>query len=500
MAAEIETDLTLLGCTAVEDALQDQVPETIQAMHKAGINIWMLTGDKLETAENIGRTCKLLGEQMIVESCTGETLEDAYSSLVRIQLAFEQNEKHKTFGLIIEGTAMHYILFNKSDPSHVEKYPEFTVDSSRHLALLAKKAFLDLSKTCKTVICCRMTPGQKREIVRLIKTEFGAVSLAIGDGANDVSMILEADVGVGLYGQEGMQSVQASDYAIGEFKYVWELLFVHGRFNYLRQSEMIMYFFYKNLVFTLPQFYFAFYSAYSGQTVYDDWYITFYNMVFTALPLIVRAIFETDMIIPHRSTNDICNIRQYVPLTYDDSRKIKGFGWGTLILWLVDGAFHAILVFFVLLYASLDGVLNSDGRNHDLWSFSITSFTAVMIIVNIKISLLIRLWNYLHFLSIFVLSLFLYFAFIFVYDPLTTSSSVDSIMTITKAPYFFIGVFACVSFVLAVDGGAHLFRRVVAPTLAERLLEVAKNPRSEINMTRIEKVSDSILENSKLRD
>lgn len=108
-------------------------------------------------------------------------------------------------------------------------------------------------------------------------------------------MIQEAHIGVGLYGQEGMRAVQSSDYALPEFQCLWRLVLVHGRWSYIRISEMILYFFYKNLIFTIPQFYFSFQCAFSGQTIFDDWYITLYNIIFTALPLIVRAILEQDI-------------------------------------------------------------------------------------------------------------------------------------------------------------------------------------------------------------
>jgi len=132
--------------------------------------------------------------------------------------------------------------------------------------------------------------------VKLIKDDDPeVVTLAIGDGANDVSMIKEAHVGVGLYGNEGMRAVQSSDYALGEFQFLWRLLLLHGRWSYLRNAELILYFFYKNIVFTLPQVFYSFLNAYSGQTVYDDFYISFYNMFFTALPLMVKALFEQDV-------------------------------------------------------------------------------------------------------------------------------------------------------------------------------------------------------------
>ena len=135
---------------------------------------------------------------------------------------------------------------------------------------LYKRETLNMLKQCEAVICCRVTPKQKADVVRLIKNSMNKITLAIGDGANDVNMIQEAHIGIGIYGLEGMRAVQSSDFAIPEFQCLWKLLFVHGRWSYIRISELILYFFYKNMVFTLPQFFFACNSAFGAQTVFDD--------------------------------------------------------------------------------------------------------------------------------------------------------------------------------------------------------------------------------------
>ena len=159
-----------------------------------------------------------------------------------------------------------------------------------------KSCFLKISKTCEAVICCRVSPGQKAEVVRLIKEDDPDIlTLSIGDGANDVSMIREAHIGVGLFGNEGMNAVQASDFALGEFKFLWRLLLHHGRLCYLRNSELILYFFYKNLVMTAPHLFFGFVNGFSGQTIFDDYYVTLYNLAFTSWPLVIKATFEQDV-------------------------------------------------------------------------------------------------------------------------------------------------------------------------------------------------------------
>ena len=158
-----------------------------------------------------------------------------------------------------------------------------------------KKELVRLSEKCKAVVCCRLLSIQKAEVVLLVREYLDKITLAIGDGANDVPMIKTAHIGVGLYGEEGMSAVQASDYALPEFRMLWRLMLVHGRWNYMRISEMILYFFYKNMLFTIPQFVAAFYNGFSGQTIFDDIYITLYNLLFTSIPLLFRAVLEQDV-------------------------------------------------------------------------------------------------------------------------------------------------------------------------------------------------------------
>ena len=206
-AAEmIECNVNLLGCTAVEDSLQDEVPETIQDLLNAGIKIWMLTGDKLETALNIGKTCSLLNEKMLIEKCRASDYVTTLETMKAVFKKIDSVQEYQECAILIEGAAIDYII---NTPQGLTNYQGDMMD-----------IFLKLSDICKTVICCRVTPGQKKDIVKYIKDYKKCVTLAIGDGANDVSMILEAQVGIGLYGEEGMQAVQASDYAIGEFKFL----------------------------------------------------------------------------------------------------------------------------------------------------------------------------------------------------------------------------------------------------------------------------------------
>ena len=459
VAEEIEKDMFLLGCTAVEDALQDDVPETINDLLKAGMSFWMLTGDKLETAENIGKTCSLIDANMHVEKCSTNTATACYERLLDAFENFNRYSEEKQMALIIEGSSLQVVLYDHSDPVKRKKFSDMFKDpNDRKLAIDCKSLFLKIANMCKTIICCRVSPGEKRDVVKLIKDNTNAVTLSIGDGANDVPMILEAHIGVGLYGEEGIQAVQASDYALGEFRYLWELLLVHGRFNYIRQSEMILYFFYKNLIFTMPQFLFAFYCGYSGQTVYDEWYMTFYNLIFTALPLFMRGLFERDFDVPRRweSTGDNAidekkEIRKKIPSVYSVGRENQLFTLKRFLIWIFTGTAHSCIVFFIPFYAAEEGIISGNGHNYDQWSFSIASFTAIIIIVNLKLALNTKLWNRFHYVCMFALSIGLYFVFILIYDAVTYTPSYHTVYTLLGTHYYYFCVIATVLLVCVVD-------------------------------------------------
>lgn len=234
----IERDLTLLGGTAIEDRLQDGVPDAIALLAQAGIKLWVLTGDKVETAINIGFSCNLLDNAMdlIVLKIEDENLASAEAEL----------DKHLlTFGKTGSDAELKAAKTNHEPPAPTHA---LVIDGeSLKLVLDAslKQKFLLLCKECKSVLCCRVSPSQKAAVVSMVKNGLDVITLSIGDGANDVAMIQEAHVGVGIAGEEGRQAVMSSDYAIGQFRYLTRLVLVHGRWSYRRLSETIANFFYK---------------------------------------------------------------------------------------------------------------------------------------------------------------------------------------------------------------------------------------------------------------
>ena len=234
----IERELTLLGGTAIEDRLQDGVPDAIALLGDAGIKLWVLTGDKVETAINIGFSCNLLNNDMdlIVFKIEDEKLETAEAELDRHLESFkltgsdqelqaarkDHTAPEPTHAIVIDGDSLKLVLEDQ-----------------------LRQKFLLLCKQCKSVLCCRVSPSQKAAVVRMVKNGLDVMTLSVGDGANDVAMIQEADVGVGIAGEEGRQAVMSSDYAIGQFRFLQRLILVHGRWSYRRLAETIANFFYK---------------------------------------------------------------------------------------------------------------------------------------------------------------------------------------------------------------------------------------------------------------
>ena len=209
--------------------------------------------------------------------------------------------------------------------------------------------FLSIAQYATTVMCCRASPYQKSQVVKKIKRfNPNFVTLAIGDGRNDISMLMEANIGVGIYGEEGTSAAQAADFAIGEFKLLRRLLFFHGRVNMNRISQMIVYFFYKNFIFTMTQFFFAFFNLSSGQTLMDDWYITCYNLVFTAFPLCVCALTDIDI-----KEEDSEECKKCMPLLYKESRDTKRVFTLTRFILVVTKSIILSGIIFLLCFEKL---------------------------------------------------------------------------------------------------------------------------------------------------
>uniref|UniRef100_A0A3Q1AUZ9 Phospholipid-transporting ATPase n=1 Tax=Amphiprion ocellaris TaxID=80972 RepID=A0A3Q1AUZ9_AMPOC len=373
---QIEQDMMLLGATAIEDKLQEGVPETIAVLSLANIKIWVLTGDKQETAVNIGYSCKMLTDDMTeVFIISGHTVQSVRQELRSLQCSpplppspplprppsnFMENISGE-FALVINGHSLAHAL-------------EADMETE----------FVSTACACKAVICCRVTPLQKAQVVELIKKHKKAVTLAIGDGANDVSMIKSAHIGVGISGQEGIQAVLASDYSFSQFRFLQRLLLVHGRWSYLRMCRFLCYFFYKNFAFTMVHFWFGFFCGFSAQTVYDQYFITLYNIVYTSLPVLAMGIFDQD--VPDQRSLEY-------PKLYEPGQLNLLFNKREFFICIAQGIYTSVVLFFVP-YAILSDATQSTGVPlADYQTFAVTTATALVIVVSVQIALDTGFWT-----------------------------------------------------------------------------------------------------------
>ncbi|KAJ3147233.1 hypothetical protein HDU86_008069 [Geranomyces michiganensis] len=271
VAELIEVDLTLVGATAIEDKLQEQVPECITLLRSAGIKLWVLTGDKLETALNISFAANLLTSQqtlLVLRAHTDLTI------VSQLQKAYAQVlEPGVEVAMIIDGESLGHALATEE----------------------GSNLLLEVGTRCVCVVCCRVSPKQKAQVVRLVKRGKDVMCAAIGDGANDVSMIQEAHIGIGISGQEGLQAALAADYVIAQFQFLSRLILVHGRWSYYRTSETILNFFYKNMTWVFTLFWYQLFCGFSGKILFDYTYLMFFNLLFTSLPAMVLGIFDQDV-------------------------------------------------------------------------------------------------------------------------------------------------------------------------------------------------------------
>ncbi|KAJ8756013.1 hypothetical protein K2173_024559 [Erythroxylum novogranatense] len=363
----MEKDLILVGATAVEDKLQKGVPQCIDKLAQAGLKIWVLTGDKMETAINIGFACSLLRQgmkQICITAMNSDAIAQDRKQAVKENILMQitnssqmiklEKDPHAAFALIIDGKTLAYALENDM-----------------------KGQFLALAVDCASVICCRVSPKQKALVTRLVKQGTGKTTLAIGDGANDVGMIQEADIGVGISGVEGMQAVMASDFSVSQFRYLERLLVVHGHWCYKRIAQMICYFFYKNIAFGLTLFYFEAFTAFSGQSIYDDWYMLLFNVVLTSLPVISLGVFEQDV------SSEVC---LQFPALYQQGPKNLFFDWYRILGWMGNGLYSSLVIFFLNIAILNDQAFRAGGQTADMAAVGTTMFSCIISVVNCQIA------------------------------------------------------------------------------------------------------------------
>ncbi|OMJ25822.1 Phospholipid-transporting ATPase 6 [Smittium culicis] len=502
VADELECNLKLTGITAVEDRLQDGVPETIEALRHAGIHVWMLTGDKIETAINIAKSCRLIdGDENNCYTMVLEGLDDveelqaelrkANSILSKLQSyesrsampiknrrrwpkvfdisskffkIFKRFKKNKYTQAAGNSDYTNIALLSNSNfnedvltgHSNIERFA-LVVDGDTISTLESNPElmdkFIDIGIKSDTIVCSRVSPSQKALIakhmrIRCDSSNSYAVTVAIGDGGNDIAMIQEAHVGIGIAGVEGLQAARSSDFSIARFRFLRKLLFVHGLWNYSRISRFTLATFYKCFVFYTCQFVFQFFTGFSGTSVFESTALSMYNTLFTLLTVMVLGTLDQDL-----NAKRLFNSPHYYSMIGPKNHLFNRDRFIINVFFLGAGhiALTSLGVFFIP--ARLTHIYSAD-----LFSLSVILYTVLTLTINIKIAFIdTHMWSKYSHLA-FWLSTLVWVIWNFVYNefskgvPKTPYFSLNSWKYMIKTPQFwliiFIVVFITIVFIL----------------------------------------------------
>jgi phospholipid-transporting ATPase len=244
-----------------------------------------------------------------------------------------------------------------------------------------KQFLLELGKRCRSVIGCRLTPIQKQQIVGLVRRESQpkSITLAIGDGANDVSMIREANIGIGIYGKEGRQAANSADVAIGQFKFLRNLMLVHGRWNYSRQSRAFLYCMHKNMVITLVLYWYSYFTALSGTSPFESWVYTGFNFIL-GLPIIFYGIMDKDI-----SKKFVLSF----PHVYSTGKDNTFLSVSSIVIWILNACLYAIVLSLLFYYA-----IGPTFEDFSLYPFGTTVFVGMCNALQLKVMLLNHQWEW----------------------------------------------------------------------------------------------------------
>ena len=470
---EMETGLILLGATAIEDRLQDGVPECIKSLSQAGIKIWVLTGDKIETAINVGFLCGLLkntdpfapdlsqenlaplnSDEMVLIQVKSASSEQEASALLQKVLSrfFRNNTNNYSLGrryslrgpeyaLIIDGLSLKYILDNTE----------------------SRNILLEIGCQCKAVICCRVSPLQKAKVVELVKSGKNCLTLAIGDGANDVSMIQAADIGVGISGEEGLQAAMSADYSIAQFRFLHKLLLVHGRWCYTRVAFTILNFYLKSTVFTIILFWFQFFAGFSGAIIYEFSYMLFYNLVFTNLPILFYGMF--DQFLPD-------SILRVVPQIYGtEGIKQIYYSHQKFAIYFAESIWHSLVCFFIPVWFYWEAV-NPSGYVISMVHLGTVMAVSAIMTVNLSVALDLHAWNYITHIGVW-LSEFSILIYILFYSFIPNTPILGMTGDLFPDLNFWCTIIFCILISLAPRFLYYYATRVYKPTDSQILEEIA---------------------------
>ncbi|KAL0276786.1 UNVERIFIED_CONTAM: hypothetical protein PYX00_004287 [Menopon gallinae] len=302
----LEREMELLCLTGVEDRLQDRVRPTLELLKNAGIKIWMLTGDKLETAQCIAKSSRLVSKT--------QTLHVFKEVTSRTEAHLELNvfRKKQDCCLVITGDSLEVCL------------------------QFYEHELMELACRCPAVVCCRCSPTQKAEVVRLIQKHTGKRTAAIGDGGNDVSMIQTADAGIGIAGREGLQASLAADFSITQFSHLSKLLLVHGRYSYNRSAALSQFIIHRGLIISVMQAVFSAVFYFSSVALYQGFLMVGYATVYTMFP-VFSLVYDTD-VSPQTALT--------YPELYKELSKGRSLSFKTFFIWVLVSIYQGGVIMF----------------------------------------------------------------------------------------------------------------------------------------------------------
>ncbi|EAX98556.1 phospholipid-translocating P-type ATPase, flippase family protein [Trichomonas vaginalis G3] len=379
VGSEIEHSLTLLGAVAIEDELQPYVAETVAYLARMDVRFWVLTGDKKETAVSIAKSTNV-----ITPSCS----------------VFE----------ILEGTEEETNTALEGIMNARQSVAVISPDGLENLIENNPKKLVEIGDLCRSVVCFRMSPFLKSRVVAVVRENTDRVCLSIGDGANDVNMIQTAHVGIGIFGREGHQAASNSDFAITRFKHLKRLMVCHGRLSLLRLSGVILYMITKNIVLIFPQIWYSIMTRWTPTTIYDDFLLSTFNLVWTIFPPVEYGWFEQDL--------SFKSMMSY-PYLYKEARAGRYLSIWRFSLEFVSATYQSVVLFLFNVYFPSRSVIDGNGDSTGYSTAGFTLFVSVVMCMNIQVIMRTHGWTLILFLAVY-LSIFVFYLFTLPYGSLSS--------------------------------------------------------------------------------
>uniref|UniRef100_A0A8C8ZK18 Phospholipid-transporting ATPase n=1 Tax=Prolemur simus TaxID=1328070 RepID=A0A8C8ZK18_PROSS len=341
----LEMEMELLCLTGVEDQLQADVRPTLETLRNAGIKVWMLTGDKLETATCTAKNAHLVTRNQDIH------IFRLVTNRGEAHLELNAFRRKHDCALVISGDSLEVCL----------KFYEYE--------------FMELACQCPAVVCCRCAPTQKAQIVRLLQERTGKLTCAVGDGGNDVSMIQESDCGVGVEGKEGKQASLAADFSITQFKHLGRLLMVHGRNSYKRSAALSQFVIHRSLCISTMQAVFSSVFYFASVPLYQGFLIIGYSTIYTMFP-VFSLVLDKDV---------KSEVAMLYPELYKDLLKGRPLSYKTFLIWVLISIYQGSTIMYgaLLLFES------------EFVHIVAISFTSLILTELLMVALTIQTWHWL---------------------------------------------------------------------------------------------------------